>query len=111
MTAPTKPAGRSRSPSRAGPILTANSDVDEAMRKFIHQAVNTKASRGFTLLEALIALLVLSIGLLGLAGLQASSARLGHEAHMRSITTMAASEIIEKIRMRTAKISRKVRPA
>lgn len=66
---------------------------------------------GFTLLEALIALLVLSIGLLGLAGLQASSARLGYEAHIRSITTLAASEIIEKIRMRTAKLSRPDRPA
>lgn len=81
------------------------------MKKITAQCVIAKAHRGFTLLEAMIALLVLSIGLLGLAGLQASSARLGYEAHMRSITTLAASEIIEKIRMRTGKLSRAQRTA
>src|SRR5690349_24417974 len=81
------------------------------MNNLKHQYLIARNSRGFTLLESLIALLVLSIGLLGLAGLQASSARLGYEAHMRSITTLAASEIIEKIRMRTAKLSRADRPA
>lgn len=62
-----------------------------------------KASRGFTLLEALIAMLVLSIGLLGLAGLQATSARFSHDAYVRSLTTMITSEIIDKIRMKTGK--------
>jgi type IV pilus assembly protein PilV len=79
------------------------------MNTLTHQLI-AKNSRGFTLLEALIALLVLSIGLLGLAGLQLSSARLGYEAHTRSITTLAASEIIERIRMRTYKINVKDRP-
>jgi type IV pilus assembly protein PilV len=74
------------------------------------QQLIAKNSRGFTLLEALIALLVLSVGLLGLAGLQLSSARLGYEAHTRSITTLAASEIIERIRMRTYKVKVKDRP-
>lgn len=81
--------------------------VDADMNKqFLHAC-----SQGFTLLEALIAMLVLSIGLLGLAGLQTSSARLGHEAHLRSVTTQAVSEIIEKIRMRTGKLSSIDRPA
>ncbi len=66
-------------------------------------------SRGFTMLEAVIALLVLSIGLLGMAGLQSTSARLSGESHMRSITTLAASEIIDKIRMRTGKQGRDMR--
>jgi type IV pilus assembly protein PilV len=79
------------------------------MKKITAQYVIANASRGFTLLEALIAMLVLSIGLLGLAGLQASSARLSSEAYLRSITTMASSEIIEKIRMRTGKLSRPAR--
>lgn len=70
-----------------------------------------RCSTGFTLLEALIALLVLSIGLLGLAGLQSTGSRLGYEAHTRSITTLAASEIIEKIRSRTGKLDRASRPA
>jgi type IV pilus assembly protein PilV len=81
----------------------------KAMNNLNRQLIASN-SRGFTLLEALIALLVLSIGLLGLAGLQLSSARLGHEAHMRSITTLAASEIIERIRMRTYKVKVKDRP-
>jgi type IV pilus assembly protein PilV len=86
--------------------------VDTAMNTITARNVNVIASnsRGFTLLEALIALLVLSIGLLGLAGLQLSSARLGYEAHMRSITTVSASEIIERIRMRTYKLDVKARP-
>lgn len=69
-----------------------------------------RRSSGFTLLEALIALLVLSIGLLGLAGLQSTGSRLSYEAHARSITTLAASEIIEKIRSRTGKLDRASRP-
>ena len=67
--------------------------------------------RGFTMLEAVIALLVLSVGLLGLAGLQSTSGRLSSESYQRSITTMAASEIIDKIRMRTGKVNRGLRPA
>lgn len=70
-----------------------------------------RRSSGFTLLEALIALLVLSIGLLGLAGLQSTGSRLSYEAYARSITTLAASEIIEKIRTRTGKLDRASRPA
>ena len=66
---------------------------------------------GFTMLEAVIALLVLSIGLLGMAGLQSTSTRLTSESHQRSITTLAASEIIDKIRMRTGKQSRGDREA
>ncbi len=80
------------------------------MNTLTHQSI-ARNSRGFTLLEALIALLVLSIGLLGLAGLQLSSARLGNEAHIRSITTLAATEIIERIRMRTYKVKIANRPA
>jgi type IV pilus assembly protein PilV len=80
------------------------------MNTFTHRHSTARHSRGFTLLEALIALLILSIGLLGLAGLQLNSARLGHEAHTRSITTVAASEIIERIRMRTAKEMVRNRP-
>jgi type IV pilus assembly protein PilV len=71
-----------------------------------HYSKRIDNSAGFTMLEAMIALLVLSIGLLGLAGLQSTSMRLTGESHQRSITTMAASEIIDKIRMRTGKQSR-----
>jgi len=40
-------------------------------------------SKGFSLLEVMITLLILSVGLLGLAGLQAQSLRFNHFAFMR----------------------------
>ncbi|HEX5055902.1 MAG TPA: type IV pilus modification protein PilV [Gammaproteobacteria bacterium] len=63
---------------------------------------------GFSMLEAVIALLVLSIGLLGMAGLQSTSTRLSGESLQRSVTTLAAGEIIDKIRMNTARRSRSI---
>ncbi len=56
-----------------------------------------KYCRGHNLIEVLIALLVLSIGLLGLAGLQATSMRYGHDANVRSLATIAANDIIERM--------------
>lgn len=56
-----------------------------------------KFCRGHNLIEVLIALLVLSIGLLGLAGLQATSMQYGHDANVRSLATIAAYDIIERI--------------
>lgn len=55
-------------------------------------------SKGFTLLEVLIAVLVLSIGLLGLAGLQTLSLRSNHSAYLRSQATLLAYDIIDKMR-------------
>jgi type IV pilus assembly protein PilV len=57
-----------------------------------------KASQGFTLLEVLVALVVLSIGLLGLAGLQATSLRNNTSAYQRSIATMQAYDIADRMR-------------
>ncbi len=64
---------------------------------------NRRSNKGFTLLELLIALFVLSIGMLGLAGLQLTSARFGQDAHMRNNITMATTEIIDQMIMRTGK--------
>jgi type IV pilus assembly protein PilV len=58
---------------------------------------NIKYYRGVNLIEVMIALLVLSIGLLGLAGLQATSLQYGHDANVRSLATVAAYDIIERI--------------
>jgi type IV pilus assembly protein PilV len=55
-------------------------------------------SKGFTLLEVLIALLVLSIGLLGLAGLQAFSMRYNQSANYRTQATNLAYQISDLIR-------------
>lgn len=60
--------------------------------------MNTKRSRGFTLVETLIALVVLSIGLLGVAALQLSSLRMNSSAAMRSQATLLAYDIVDRMR-------------
>ena len=62
-------------------------------------------SEGFTLLEALIALLVLSIGLLGLAALQARGLAYSHDAYVRSQATFLAYDIVERMRARRMQIA------
>lgn len=58
------------------------------------------APAGFTLVEVLVALVVLALGALGLAALQASGARLGYAAYVRSLATIANAELIDRMRMR-----------
>jgi type IV pilus assembly protein PilV len=55
-------------------------------------------ARGFTLLEALVALLVLSIGLLGVAALQLSSLKSNSSAAQRSQATFLAYDILDRMR-------------
>jgi len=61
-------------------------------------------SRGFTLLEILIAVVVLSIGLLGIAGLQALGQRSNHSAYLRSQATALAYDMIDRMRANKAGI-------
>lgn len=63
-------------------------------------------ARGFTLVEALVALVVLSIGLLGVAALQLTSLRSNHGSAMRSQATFLAYDIIDRMRAnRTAALA------
>lgn len=55
-------------------------------------------SRGFTLLEVLVAVLVLSIGLLGLAGLQTFSLRNNHSSLLRSQAVVMAYDALDRMR-------------
>ncbi|WP_240724632.1 type IV pilus modification protein PilV [Halomonas borealis] len=55
------------------------------------------SSRGFTLIEALVALLVLSIGLLGIAAMQLKSLQGAHAAYQRSIASLAAQDAQERL--------------
>ena len=57
-----------------------------------------RKTRGFTLLEILVALLVLSIGLLGLAGLQTFSLRNNHSALLRSQAVVLAYDALDRMR-------------
>ncbi len=58
----------------------------------------TRRYGGFTLIEVLIAVLVLSVGLLGLAGLQATSLRQNHGAYQRSLASLFADDLLDRMR-------------
>lgn len=55
-------------------------------------------TRGFTLIEVLVALLVLGIGLLGVAGLQSATMGLNHGSYLRSQATVLAQDIVDRMR-------------
>jgi type IV pilus assembly protein PilV len=57
-----------------------------------------RKSRGFTLIEALVALLCLSIGMLGIAALQMTGLRANIGAGWRSQATYLAYDIIDRMR-------------
>jgi type IV pilus assembly protein PilV len=63
-------------------------------------------SRGFTLVEALVALLALSIGLLGIAGMQITGMRANLTAGWRSQATYLGYDIMDRMRAnRTNRLS------
>lgn len=55
-------------------------------------------SRGFTLLEVLIAVLIFSLGLLGVAGLMVLSVRTNHSAYLRTQASFLAASMADRIR-------------
>ena len=57
-----------------------------------------RRSRGISLVEVLVALLVLSIGLLGIAGLQAQSLRHSLDALHRSQATVLGNTLLDRLR-------------
>lgn len=57
----------------------------------------SESSAGFTLIEALVALLVLSIGLLGVAAMQLEALQGAHAGYQRSIASLAAQDAQERL--------------
>ncbi|MCG5501784.1 type IV pilus modification protein PilV [Ectothiorhodospira lacustris] len=55
---------------------------------------------GFSLIEALVALLLLSVGLLGLAGLQLLGMQSSHSAYQRTVATVIAMDAGERLWIR-----------
>lgn len=55
-------------------------------------------SKGFTLIEVLVSMLILAIGLLGLAGLQMNSLKNNQSAFMRTQATILAYNIADRMR-------------
>lgn len=62
------------------------------------KSAEKRGSRGFTLIEVLVAMLVLSIGLLGLAMLQLESIKYNTDAYFRTQATMLAYDIIDRMK-------------
>lgn len=62
------------------------------------RTVALSAARGFSLVEALVALVVMSIGLLGIAALYVESLRSGTSALLRSQAVGFASDMADRIR-------------
>jgi type IV pilus assembly protein PilV len=62
------------------------------------QLGSLRRGRGFTLIEALVALLALSIGLLGVAALQLSGLKNNLSAAWRSQATYLAYDVIDRMR-------------
>lgn len=52
---------------------------------------------GFTLIEALVAVLVLSFGLLGAAAMQLKSMQSAHASYQRSIASLIASDVQDRV--------------
>jgi type IV pilus assembly protein PilV len=55
-------------------------------------------TRGFTLIEVLVAIVVLAIGLLGLANLQGNALRFNQGAYQRTQATVLANDILDSMR-------------
>jgi type IV pilus assembly protein PilV len=56
------------------------------------------ASRGFTMLEVLISIVVIAFGLLGIAGLQAYAIKNNYSASLRVTATSLASDMIDRMK-------------
>lgn len=57
-----------------------------------------KKQKGFTLIEAMIAVVVFSFGLLGVAGVMLVAVKSNHNGYMRSQATFLAHSIVESMR-------------
>ena len=55
-------------------------------------------SRGFTLIEVLVTLVILTFGLLGIAGLMAKGQRASFEAYQRQAALAIANDMAERMR-------------
>jgi len=59
---------------------------------------SVKSSKGFTLIEILVSIIIISIGLLGVAGLQTVTLRQNYNSHLLTQASFQANDMIERMR-------------
>lgn len=57
-----------------------------------------KNQHGFSLIEVMVSLLVIGVGVLGLSGLQVASMKGANNAHSRTVATMLAADLGDRMR-------------
>ena len=65
-----------------------------------------KNTKGFTLVEVLVTMVIMAIGLLGLAGLQGASLKNNQSAYYRSQATQLAYDLADRMRANVAEASK-----
>lgn len=53
--------------------------------------------RGFSMMEALVTMVVVSVGLLGIAALQGKSLQHAYASHQRTLATVQANDLVERL--------------
>ena len=76
----------------------SHANLSPILSRRLHRAAPRRQQRGFSLLEALVSIVVLSFGLLGVAGLQASSLKYSRDARNQTVAVNLARELAEMIR-------------
>lgn len=76
--------------------MTKNNKTMKGMQVISGPGVHTRC-RGFSLIEALVALLVLAIGLLAVAGMQLKALQGAHMAYQRSLASVIAIDAQERL--------------
>jgi len=63
---------------------------------------NFRRIKGFTLIEALVTVIVMSIGLLGVAALQNTSVKLSYDSYLRTQSALLSTDLFDRMRANPA---------
>lgn len=78
--------------------MSAQALQAQAVKLGPHRQFGQIRQRGVSMIEVMVAILITSLGVLAMAGLLATSARFGKTAEFRSISTLMAADIADRIR-------------
>jgi len=64
----------------------------------MYKKISPKQEYGFTLIEALVTVIVMSVGMLGLAALQNTSIKFTYDSYLRTQSSLLASDLFDRMR-------------